>query len=74
MMKEKSEANILSYRILFDDTGKLIMELSGLPLKDASRIFSGHDLKVIETIIREGREKIRKLHQSMENEINAIKT
>lgn len=72
-MQETREANILSYRILFDETGKLITEVSGLPLKDVKKVFSGHEAKIMETIIKQGREKLDKLHNLLEGEINAIK-
>jgi len=55
-MKAK-EANILSYRILFDTKGQLVTEVSGLPIEEASKAFSGSDLKIIQTVIREGRQK-----------------
>ena len=72
-MDQTREANILSYRILFDETGKLITEVSGLPLKDVKKVFSGHEAKIMETIIKQGREKLDKLHNLLEGEINAIK-
>ena len=72
-MQETKEANILSYRILFDETGKLITEVSGLPLRDVNKVFSGHEAKIMETIIKQGREKLDKIHYYLEGEINAIK-
>ena len=38
-----TEANILSFHILFDSKGRLVTETSGLPLKDASKVFKGYD-------------------------------
>ena len=70
-MKAK-EANILSYRILFDTKGQLITELSGLPLKDAGKAFSGSDLKIIQTVIREGRQKLHTIHNELEAELDAL--
>jgi hypothetical protein len=70
-MKAK-EANILSYRILFDTKGQLITELSGLPLKDAGKAFSGSDLKIMETVIREGRIHFSKFHDKLEAELDAL--
>ena len=70
-MKAK-EANILSYRILFDTKGQLITEISGLPLKDAGKAFSGSDLKIIQTVIREGRRKIDDIHNYLEAELDAL--
>tara|TARA_R100001594_G_scaffold3191_3_gene12135 strand:- start:61 stop:288 length:228 start_codon:yes stop_codon:yes gene_type:complete len=70
-MKAK-EANILSYRILFDTKGKLITEISGLPIEDAGKAFSGSDLKIIQTVIREGRQKMTDIHNHLEAELDAL--
>jgi hypothetical protein len=70
-MKAK-EANILSYRILFDTKGQLITEISGLPIKDASKAFSGRDLQIIQTVIREGRHKMNSIHNELEAELDAL--
>ena len=72
-MKAK-EANILSYRILFDTKGQLVTEVSGLPIEDASKEFSGSDLKIIQTVIREGRQRIGKIHEELESELDALNT
>jgi len=70
-MKAK-EANILSYRILFDTKGQLITEVGGLPIEDANKVFKGTDLKIMQTIIREGRQKIFKIHNELEAELDAL--
>ena len=70
-MKSK-EANILSYRILFDTKGQLITEMSGLPIGDAKKAFSGSDLKIIETILRETKQKLLNIHNDLEAELNAL--
>ena len=53
-----TEANLLSFHILFDTKGRLVTETSGLPIAQASKVFKGKDLKIIETVIREARRKI----------------
>ena len=70
-MKAK-EANILSFRILFDTKGQLVTEISGLPLNDAKKAFSGTDLKIIQTVIREGRQRIQDIHNELETELDAL--
>jgi hypothetical protein len=49
-----------------------VTETSGLPLKDAKKIFKGYDLKIVETIIREARQKILDIHNELESELDAL--
>ena len=72
-MKAK-EANILSYRILFDTKGQLVTEVGGLPIEDAKKVFKGTDLKIIQTIIREGRQRIFNIHNELEAELDSLNT
>ena len=67
-----TEANLLSFHILFDTKGRLVTETSGLPIKDASKLFKGTDLKIIETVIREARRKILNIHNELEAELDAL--
>ena len=67
-----TEANILSFHILFDSKGRLVTETSGLPLKEANKVFKGTDLKIIETVIREARQKILNIHNELESELDAL--
>ena len=72
-MKAK-EANILSFRVLFDSKGQLVTEVGGLPIEDAKKVFKGTDLKIIQTIIREGRQRIFNIHNELEAELDALNT
>ena len=67
-----TEANILSFHILFDSKGRLVTETSCLPLKEANKVFKGYDLKIIETVIREARQKILNIHNELESELDAL--
>ena len=72
-MKAK-EANILSFRVLFDGKGQLVTEVGGLPIEDAKKVFKGTDLKIIQTIIREGRQRIFNIHNELEAELDSLNT
>ncbi len=72
-MKAK-EANILSFRVLFDGKGQLVTEVGGLPIEDANKVFKGTDLKIIQTIIREGRQRIFNIHNELEAELDSLNT
>ena len=67
-----TEANILSFHILFDTKGRLVTETSGIPLKDAQKVFKRNDLKIVQTIIREARQKILDIHNDLEAELDAL--
>ena len=69
-----TEANILSFHILLDTKGRLVTETSGLPLVEANKVFKGYDLKIVETIIREARQKILNIHNDLEAELDALKS
>ena len=68
------EANILSFRVLFDGKGQLVTEIGGLPIEDANKVFKGTDLKIIQTIIREGRQRIFNIHNELEAELDSLNT
>ena len=70
-MKAK-EANILSFRVLFDTKGNLVTEVGGLPIEEAHKVFKGTDLKIIQTVIREGKQRIRTIHNELESELDAL--
>ena len=72
-MKAK-EANILSFRVLFDGKGQLVTEIGGLPIEDANKVFKGTDLNIIQTIIREGRQRIFNIHNELEAELDSLNT
>jgi hypothetical protein len=67
------EGNILSFRILIDKSGTLVTELSGLPEREAHKVFKGDDLILIRKVIREGLLKLDKVHLYLENELDALR-
>jgi|TARA_R110000787_G_scaffold183456_1_gene295401 hypothetical protein len=67
------EGNILSFRILIDKSGNLVTELSGLPEREAHKVFKGDDLILIRKVIREGLLKLDKVHLYLENELDALR-
>ena len=67
------EGNILSFSILIDKSGALVTELSGLPEREAHKVFKGDDLILIRKVIREGLLKLDKVHLYLENELDALR-
>ena len=72
-MKAK-EANIISFKVIFDSKGKLMTETSNLPLEEASKLFKDYDYKIIETILRETKQKVLTIHNQLEEELSALNT
>jgi len=70
-MKVK-EANIISFKVIFDSKGKLMTETSSLPLAEASKLFKDYDYKIIETILRETKHKVLNIHNQLEDELDAL--
>ena len=69
-----TEANIISFKVIFDSKGKLVTETSSLPIDEAKKIFKNYDLKIIETILRETKQKCLSIHNDLELELNALNT
>jgi len=67
-----TEANIISFKVIFDSKGKLVTETSSLPIDEAKKIFKNYDLKIIETILRETKQKCLSIHNDLESELNAL--
>ena len=43
-------------------------------LNEAHKVFKGTDLKIVQTIIREGKQRIHAIHNEIENELDALNT
>tara|TARA_R100001015_G_C4626652_1_gene185741 strand:- start:2239 stop:2466 length:228 start_codon:yes stop_codon:yes gene_type:complete len=69
-----SEANIISFKVIFDSKGRLVTETSSLPYDKANTVFKDYELKVVETILRETKQKLLKIHDNLEAELNALNT
>ena len=71
--KISKEGNILSFRILIDPKGNLITELSGLPEREANKVFDGDELILIRKILKEGHLRLDSLHDKLEAELDAFR-
>ena len=66
--------NLLSFKILVDETGNIVTEISGLPLNKTKSIFKNNDLIIINKILSVARPKLEQLHNYIEDELDAIVT
>ena len=71
-MSNKREANILGFRILVNDRGHVVTEMSGIPEKDLHLAFKNDELLMIRNIVQLTKPKLEALHQFLENELSAL--
>jgi hypothetical protein len=72
-VKYEKEGNILSFKILINNKGKLVTELSGLPESEINNVFKDVETQAyIRTLIREGRSKLSGLHEYLEEQIASL--
>tara|TARA_B110000858_G_scaffold168716_1_gene197364 strand:- start:270 stop:494 length:225 start_codon:yes stop_codon:yes gene_type:complete len=69
---KSSEANIISFSVLINTEGDVVTELSGIPDKDLSKVFSHEDAILMRQIIRFAKTKLEDLHEDIEAELQAI--
>ena len=72
-MKYEKEGNILSFKILINNKGRLVTELSGLPESEINNVFKDVETQAyIRTLVREGRAKLSGLHEYLEKQIASL--
>tara|TARA_R100000656_G_scaffold5282_2_gene6920 strand:- start:5 stop:262 length:258 start_codon:yes stop_codon:yes gene_type:complete len=71
--KKRTEAVLLSFKIVLDTKGVLWTEVGGLPEYEVRECFKNkEDTYLIEKLIKEGRIKLDKINKYLENELTAI--
>ena len=68
----KTEANILSFRVLINSKGSLMTEYSKLPSSKVLDVFSEDEAVFIRKILRELEPKLEDLHTFLEEELQAF--
>ena len=67
------EGNLISFKVLIDDKGRLSTELSFLPENEITNIFSDvYTQNYIRNILREGHFKLDSLHSYLEKQLQAL--
>ncbi len=69
---KKTEANILGFKILVNDRGHVVTEMSGIPEKDLHLAFKDDELLIIRNIVQLTKPKLEALHKFLEDELNAL--
>ena len=71
-MINKSEANLVSFKILLTRDNKIVTEFSMLPENMVDEVFPLDDRALMKTIIRNGKAKLENLHDYFQRELNSI--
>ncbi len=66
------EGNLLSFRILVDETGTIVTELSGIPVDKIEKVFKNNEYVVVKKIVTDARRKLKDMHRYLEDELNNL--
>ncbi len=70
---KKTEATLLTFKVVLDTKGNLWTEVGGLPIKQVSSCFKNKDdAYLIAKLIREGTVKLSAINRYLEDELTAI--
>ena len=72
-MINKTEANLVSFKILLTRDNKIVTEFSVLPEDMVDEVFPPDDRPLMRTIIRNGKAKLENLHDYFQRELNVLK-
>ncbi len=72
-MVNKSEANLVSFKVLLTRNNDIVTEFSMLPEDMVDEIFPPDERDVIKTILRNGKLKMGDLHNYFQRELNVLK-
>jgi hypothetical protein len=72
-MVNKSEANLVSFKVILNRNNEIITEFSILPENMVNKIFPKDERDVIKSILRNGKTKLGDLHSFFQRELNVLK-
>ena len=72
-MVNKSEANLVSFRIFLNRKNEIVTEFSMLPSNEVDKIFPKDERDLIKSILKNGKIKLGKLHEFFQREMNSLK-
>lgn len=74
-MTNKTEGNLIGFRIFFDSSGNLMSEFHHLPEQEVSRFFrETEEQKIIRKVLEEATHHLSGLHEKIELELDALNT
>ncbi len=72
-MVNKSEANLVSFKVLLTRKNEIVTEFSILPENMVDEIFPKDERDLIKSILRNGKTKLGDLHSFFQRELNVLK-
>jgi len=72
-MVNKSEANLISFKVLLTRKNEIVTEFSMLPIDMVDEIFPKDERDLIKSILKNGEVKLAKLHEFFQREMNSLK-
>jgi hypothetical protein len=67
------EAKLVGFQVLLDNKGRLLVELSGLPLEEVDGVFEGFpDKNLYSVLIKECNHKLAELVKHLELELSSV--
>jgi len=72
-MVNKSEANLISFKVLLTRKNEIVTEFSMLPIDMVDEIFPKDERDLIKSILKNGEVKLKDLHAFFQREMNSLK-
>tara|TARA_R100001443_G_scaffold82988_2_gene89822 strand:+ start:124 stop:357 length:234 start_codon:yes stop_codon:yes gene_type:complete len=69
---KKTEANLISFKVLLNRDNQLITELSMLPEKHIDRLFHVDEAWIVRNVINKSKGKLFNLHDYLQGELQAL--
>jgi len=70
--KNKTEANLISFKLLLNSKNQIVSELSFVPEKDIDSLFTKEEAILLATLISRAKSKLEPLHEFLQREARAI--
>ena len=71
-VKKKTEANLISFKVLLNRKNQIVTELSQLPEKHIDNLFHSDEAWVVRNVIKRSKEKLSTLHSFLQRELQAL--
>jgi len=71
-MEKKTEANLISFKVLLNRDNQLITEMSMLPEKHIDRLFHVDEAWIVRNVIKKSKDKLYSMHDYLQSELQAL--